>query len=89
MSAASSGAVFSSAIRTPSTIAPIGSDRASAIWRLGDGDFLGHAVDQVAALDVDRLAHAVGGNRGVPIVLLDAFGRGFADQQVVVAADVG
>src|ERR671911_603889 len=31
MSAASSGAVFSSAIRTPSTIVPTGSDSASAI----------------------------------------------------------
>ena len=32
MSAASSGAVFSSAMRTPSTIVPTGSESASAIW---------------------------------------------------------
>jgi hypothetical protein len=87
MSAASSGAVFSSAMRTPSTIWPTGSDSASAIWP-GDLDFLGHAVDQVAALDVDRLADAVGGRLGDADFLLDPLGGGFADQQIVVAADI-
>jgi hypothetical protein len=56
---------------------------------LVDRDLLGHAVDEVAALDVDGEAVAVGGRLGDPDLLLDPLGGRLADQQIVVAADVG
>src|SRR6185369_11938144 len=56
---------------------------------LVDRNFLGNAVHQVAALDVDRLADAVHGRLGDPDFLLDPLRGRFADQEVVVAADVG
>src|ERR1043166_7530724 len=56
---------------------------------LGDGDFLRHAVQQVASLDLERGAVAVGGRRGRADLLLDALGTGFADQQILMAPDIG
>src|SRR5215210_4835436 len=55
---------------------------------LVDRDFLGNAVHQVATLDVNGLADAVDGRLGDADFLLDPLGRGFADQEVVVAPDV-
>jgi hypothetical protein len=52
-------------------------------------DFLGHAIDEIAALDVDRLADAVRRRLGDAEFLLDALGGGFTDQQVVMAAHIG
>ena len=54
-----------------------------------DRDFLGDAVDEIAALDMNRLADAVGGWLGDANFFLDPFCGGFADQQIMVAADVG
>src|SRR5476651_1412111 len=56
---------------------------------LGDHQFLRHAVHQVAALDLHRAAFAVVGRARRSDGLLDALGRTLADQQVMVAADVG
>src|SRR5690606_25291122 len=65
------------------------------VERIGERleDFVGrhreaarHALGQVAALDFD-LAH-LGAGEGRADFLLDQFGRGFADQHAVVAADV-
>src|SRR3546814_6222426 len=57
--------------------------------RLVDRDFLGHAVDEVAALDVDGQAGAVGGDARDAEILLDPLGGRFADQQIMVSADIG
>src|SRR3546814_52072 len=54
-----------------------------------DGNFLGDAIHQVTALDVDGFTHAVGGRLGNAILLLDSLGRCFTDEQVVMAADIG
>src|SRR5205085_10054878 len=57
---------------------------------LVDRDLLGDAVDQVAALDVNGLA--VGAARlglGDANLLLDPLGRGLADHQILVTADIG
>ncbi len=70
-------------------MALVGSASASAIWRLGDGDLFGHAVEKVAALDLQRRAVALGRRRGRADFLLDALGRRLADQKVLVAADIG
>src|SRR3546814_2442111 len=53
-----------------------------------DGDFLGNAIHQVTALDVDGFTHAVGGRLGNAILLLDSLGRCFTDKPVVMAADI-
>ncbi|MNE27567.1 hypothetical protein D3C80_1209830 [compost metagenome] len=50
--------------------------------------FARHALHQVAALDLDRQAFAVGRDAGGADVLLDALGGRFPDQQVMVAAHV-
>src|SRR3546814_10443476 len=39
-----------------------------------DGDFLGNAIHQVTALDVDGFTHAVGGRLGNAILLIDLLG---------------
>ena len=49
----------------------------------------GHAVHQVAALDFHDAAFAVFRRAGRADLLLDALGGAFADQQVMVAADIG
>src|SRR6185437_608672 len=55
----------------------------------GDGDFLRHAVQKIAALDLQRLARTHVRRAGGADILLDAFGAGFADQQVKVTTDIG
>src|SRR6185437_6840536 len=55
----------------------------------GDGDFLWHAVQKIAALDLQRLARTHIGRAGGTDVFLDAFGAGFTDQQVKVTTDIG
>ena len=65
-----------------------GSLSASASWPWLIWDFLGHAVDQVAALDVNGQADAVGGRLGDADFLLDPLGGRFPHQQIVVAADI-
>src|SRR5690606_6034218 len=56
---------------------------------LVDRDFLRHAVDEVAALDVDCQADAVRRNARDAEILLDPLSGRFTDQEIVVAADVG
>ncbi len=70
-------------------MAPTGSASASATWRSVIDQFLRHAVHQVAALDLHDAAFAVFRRAGGADFLLDALGRAFADQQVMVAADIG
>src|SRR3546814_4128284 len=52
-------------------------------------DLLRHAVHQVTALDLHGAALAVLRRAGRADFLLDALGRAFTDQEVMVAADVG
>ena len=58
-------------------------------FALADDQFLRNAVHQVAALDFHGLAFAVFGGAGGTDVFLDPRGGAFADQEVMVAADVG
>src|SRR5207237_9914032 len=55
---------------------------------LADDDFLGDAVHQVASLDLHDPAFAVLRHAGRADLLLDALGAAFADQEVMVAADI-
>ena len=57
--------------------------------RLIDGDFFRHPVDQIAAFDGDAFADTIGRSHGHAVILLDPLCRGFADQQVVMTADIG
>src|SRR3546814_17867726 len=52
-------------------------------------DLLQHAVHQVTPLDLHGAALAVLRRAGRADFLLDALGRAFTDQEVMVAADVG
>src|SRR5689334_8476999 len=56
---------------------------------LADDDLLGHAVHQVAALNLHDPALAVFRHAGRADLLLDALGAALADQQVMIAADIG
>jgi len=68
-------------------MAPTGSARLSAIWRSLITKLLGHAVHQIAALDLHTLPSPSSGGQADPILLLDPLGAAFADQEVMVAAD--
>src|SRR5207302_7102166 len=56
---------------------------------LADDDLLGHAVHQVAALDLHDAALAVFRHAGRADLLLDPLGAALADEQVMVAPDIG
>src|SRR5690242_1870153 len=55
---------------------------------LADDDLLGHAVHQIAALDLHDAALAVLRHAGRADLLLDALGARLADQKIMVAADI-
>jgi hypothetical protein len=87
MSAESSGGVRSSATRMALMMVAMHSERASRISSVVDGDGLGHALDQVAALDLhgERLVE----REGRADLHLDLLGGALADEQVVLALEVG
>ena len=87
MSAASSGGVRSSTERTASTIWLTGSDSGFADLVAVDDQRLRHAGDEIAPLDLHGRDFVDG--VGVADLLLDDLGGALADQQVVLALDVG
>ena len=89
-SAASSGAVCSRATLTVSMMAPTGSARLSAISASDMMEFLGHAVHEVAALDLHGTPDPVLRRTGRADRFLDALrAAALANQKIMVAADIG
>src|SRR5436190_5179267 len=56
---------------------------------LTDHDFFGHSVHQVAPLDLHYAPLAVLGHAGGTYLLLDPLGAALADEEIMVAADIG
>src|ERR1700733_5523408 len=56
---------------------------------LADGDFLGYAIQKIATLDLHGYPAPVARWRSCANLLFDALGACLADQQILVAADIG
>src|SRR5271169_2388204 len=56
---------------------------------LADHDFLRHPVHQVASLDLHHAPLAVFRHAGGPYLLLDPLGAAFANEEIMVAPDIG
>src|SRR5208282_6920122 len=57
--------------------------------KLADHDFLRHTVHQVASLDLHHAPLAVLRHAGGPYLLLDPFGAALADEEIMVAPNIG